>query len=306
MERLYYCYNRFVKKAVYIVAVSGGVDSVVLLHALANGNLAEVTSNPQLIIAHFDHGMREDSSADEAFVRGVAQQYSLAYETERVELGANANEARARQARYDFLRRCSEKYQAQGVITAHHQDDLIETMVINLLRGTGWRGLVPMEQSTILRPLLGVAKAELLNYAKKYRLEWRDDSTNTDESYVRNYVRLQLLPAMQAKDPHARKKFLKIYHDIYQLKQEIAMELQKITTNHQIPRHQLVMWPPEVAREVIYTRLVELDTDWHPTKQHVSRVLHFAKTGRISKELILSGRLTVISQKHSLLFQKHG
>lgn len=338
---------------VYIVAVSGGVDSVVLLDALMNpdrrpkiedrGLLRSSVLDPQsqLVVAHFDHGIRADSASDEAFVRGVAGQYGLPYETERAELGAGVSEAAARQARYDFLRHICKKYDAQ-LITAHHQDDVIETMLINLIRGTGWRGLTPMAASNhkpeivnakqtlnsnnqnpkhsqlpapssqILRPLLGFSKQEILAYAQKHNLKWREDSTNTNTNYLRNYLRLRLIPEMVEKDPTALRKLLTINHNASRLKKEIATELQKIITTHhllptahRIPRYQLVMAPPLVAREVVYQALTQLDPGWHPTQQQITRALHFARTGRIGKELVISGQLKAVAQKHMIEFKKY-
>lgn len=319
----------------YIVAVSGGVDSVVLLDALMNPDRrletedrgllrsAVFDSRSQLVVAHFDHGIRADSASDEVFVRGMAEQYGLPYETERAELGADASEAAARQARYNFLRHICKKYDGQ-LITAHHQDDVIETMLINLIRGTGWRGLTPMAASNpkhsqlpapssqVLRPLLDVSKQEILAYAQKHNLKWREDSTNSDTNYLRNYLRLRLIPDMVKKDPMALRKLLAINKNATRLKNDIATELQKITTTHHlpptthhIPRYQLVMAPPPVAGEVVYQALTQLDPGWHPTQQQITRALHFAKTGRIGKELVISGQLKAVAQKQAIEFKKY-
>ena len=168
----------------YVVAVSGGVDSVVLLDLLAKKPELE------LIVAHFDHGIREDSRQDESFVAGLAKKYGLKYESRREELGADTSEAWARTRRYNFLWSISDKYQAR-LITAHHADDVIETIAINLTRGTGWRGLAVLD-SEIVRPLTGLTKAEILNYAKKNSLIWHEDSTNQSDKYLRNRIREKL------------------------------------------------------------------------------------------------------------------
>ena len=168
----------------YVVAVSGGVDSVVLLDLLAKKPELE------LIVAHFDHGIREDSRQDELFVAELAKKYGLKYESRREELGVDTSEAWARARRYNFLRSISDKYQAR-LITAHHADDVIETIAINLTRGTGWRGLAVLD-SEIVRPLTGLTKAEILNYAKKNSLIWHEDSTNQSDKYLRNRIREKL------------------------------------------------------------------------------------------------------------------
>lgn len=171
----------------YIVAVSGGVDSVVLLDILAN------QSGANFVVAHFDHGIRDDSGKDAEFVKNLADKYCMRYEVKRVELGARASEAEAREARYMFLRHVKQKYNAMSIITAHHQDDLIETALLNTLRGTKRKGLVSLKnRPDIFRPLLETAKQDILRYAEEHNLEWREDSTNTDLKYARNKIRSQI------------------------------------------------------------------------------------------------------------------
>lgn len=342
----------------YVVAVSGGVDSMVILDMLVQNdrrleigdwrflrspvptNHDQRITNHELIVAHFDHGIRNDSSSDEAFVRGVAGEYGLAYESERAELGPDASEETAREARYKFLRRCCNKYNAV-LITAHHQDDVVETMLINLIRGTHWRGLAPManlnskseirnpkqirnpkdqnsdikhQTSNIehrtLRPLLNTPKADILKYAKKHNLTWREDSTNADTKYLRNYIRLELLPKMLKKDPQAKQKLLAINQNLITLKKQIATESQSRfpvlspqSSVPSLPRYDLTMLPHSVAQDLIYQILTTLDPAWHPNSQQLKRVLHFAKTAWPGKTLEVGKRLRVESKKTSLQFK---
>lgn len=167
----------------FVVAVSGGVDSVVLLDMMRR--LPET----RLVVAHFDHGIRDDSKVDAEFVGRLARQYGLEYHTKREELGRSASEELARTRRYKFLRELAKSYDAK-IVTAHHADDMVESVAINLLRGTGWRGLAVMG-SDVLRPLSDKTKAELLDYALKHNLEWHEDSTNASDAYLRNRVRRQ-------------------------------------------------------------------------------------------------------------------
>src|SRR5690606_32014455 len=116
----------------HVLAMSGGVDSVVLLHQYWQEQGSE-----GLVVAHFDHGIRTDSSADARFVEALAASYGIKFESRREELGSSASEAWARERRYHFLREVADSHQAV-LVTAHHGDDLIETIAINLSRGTGW------------------------------------------------------------------------------------------------------------------------------------------------------------------------
>ncbi len=193
------------KKTTFIIAVSGGVDSVVLLHKI----VSKIKNSPALtpdkypikyVVAHFDHGIRKDSKQDAQFVKKLAVTNRLICEIGEGKLGVGVSEAVAREARYNFLRSVKDKYGAEKIITAHHQDDVLETMIINIIRGTGTHGLIPMSrQSDILRPLINQTKQSLLEYAKFKKLQWREDSTNKDEKYLRNYLRLQIMPKIAPK-----------------------------------------------------------------------------------------------------------
>ncbi|MEO8785000.1 MAG: tRNA lysidine(34) synthetase TilS, partial [Candidatus Saccharimonadales bacterium] len=177
-----------IKPGRYILAVSGGVDSVVLLDLLAD------LPGLKLTVAHFDHGIRTDSKNDRIFVQSLAAAHNLPFVYDRAELGPGASEALARQARYQFLHKVRQLAEAQAVITAHHADDRLETAIINILRGTGRRGLSSLKSGAlIVRPLLHTDKKQLVAYARDQNLRWHEDSTNQDDSYLRNYVRHNLL-----------------------------------------------------------------------------------------------------------------
>ncbi|MEK7594341.1 MAG: tRNA lysidine(34) synthetase TilS [Patescibacteria group bacterium] len=177
----------------YVVAVSGGVDSMALLDMLHQESLQN--RNWKLVVAHLDHGIRSDSEEDLRLVESVARGHGLPFVAHSVSLGAGASEASARKARYDFLNSVVVASGAQGVITAHHQDDVLETAIINMLRGSGRKGLTSLSsRPDVVRPLLNVPKSELVEYAMSRNLDWREDSTNSDDTYLRNYVRLRLLP----------------------------------------------------------------------------------------------------------------
>jgi tRNA(Ile)-lysidine synthase len=196
----------------YILAVSGGVDSMALLDLLAkqaksskpkaqsqkqDGPSYRLSANGlQLVVAHFNHNIRPDAGEDEKLVQTAAAAYGLAYESETGELVSVSEEA-ARDARYGFLRRVQTKHKAKAVITAHHQDDLIETALLNLIRGSGRLGLSAITANkTILRPLLNTPKADLRDYASQHSLMWREDTTNNNTDYLRNYLRINILAGL--------------------------------------------------------------------------------------------------------------
>lgn len=235
------------KPGTYVLAVSGGVDSVVLLHAL------QEQPDLRLVVAHYDHGIRDDAVDDRHFVAELTALYGLPFVYDEGHLGAGASEQTARQARYTFLHLVRQASGAAALITAHHQDDVLETAIINMLRGTGRKGLTALHSTpTLQRPLLGVPKTSILAYAHKHNLKWHEDSTNQDDTLLRNYVRHRLLPAFSEAD---RAQLLALISD----SQHINQELDALLVNHlhlqgksgHLDRQTFQQLPHAVARELM-------------------------------------------------------
>ncbi len=265
----------------YVVAVSGGVDSVVLLDTLAKSasqNRDNQFPEAKLVVAHFDHGIRPDSAGDAKFVRALAKKYGLPYETKREELGAGASEELARDRRYAFLREVAKKHDAK-IMTAHHGDDVVETIAINLKRGTGWRGLAVLDSSDIARPLLQVPKQKLLDYAKKHMLRWHEDSTNADTSYLRNDLRQKLA----AVDDGETAQLLKLYRtrQLF-LRKEIDTETDRLVGASPYRRSLFIMTPGRAASELLRAVFIK-EYGWAPTRPQRERALLAIKTLQAGK-----------------------
>lgn len=268
----------------YIVAVSGGVDSVVLLHMLAVGSLFE--NKTRLIVSHIDHGIRPDSDQDEQLVRSLAGQYELEYETTQLHLPESVSEDEARHKRYQWLDGLCRRYRADAVVTAHHQDDVLETICINLLRGTGWRGLASLRSRPGRhRPLLAYTKAKIIQHALEHQLDWREDSTNHDIHYARNYVRHCLLPRLNSSQ---RQQLLSLNARQLQLRNEIEREatrcIRPMKGKRGLRRHHLIMSGSDVQAELVRTWTGEsyLSSDDH-------RLRRFVCTARTRDRCTISG-----------------
>jgi tRNA(Ile)-lysidine synthase len=172
----------------YLLAISGGVDSMVLLDLLSK------QKDLTLVIAHFDHGIRTESQTDRLLVEKAAEQYGLPFVYSEGHLDNNVSESIARDARYSFLFTEMKKQKAKAIVTAHHKGDKLETAVLNLLRGTGRKGLTSLRSSDIIkRPMLSISKDEIYNYARQNKITWHEDLTNQDTKYKRNFVRKEVL-----------------------------------------------------------------------------------------------------------------
>jgi tRNA(Ile)-lysidine synthetase-like protein len=283
----------------YVVAVSGGVDSMALLDVLRQ------QPGLKLIVAHLDHGIRDDSHLDRKLVQERAAQYGLPFVHHQAKLGPNASEAAARRARYGFLHTVRSASGAKAIITAHHQDDLLETAIHNLLRGTGRRGLTSLKNTdVVIRPLLHVTKPELQLHAKVQNLPWREDSTNVDTRYKRNYIRQHILPRL---DHEQRAQLLKIIHHMHELNDEIEARL--INQLHvrldkdQLDRKWFIQLPHTVAREVIHAwlrrhKIKNID------KKTLERLVVAAKTFPLGSRTDVDGQHVLWMQK-DVLFLKH-
>jgi tRNA(ile)-lysidine synthetase len=170
-----------------ILAVSGGVDSMVLLERFFRDEPENI------VVAHFNHGTRTSADLDEQFVSSRCEELKVPFETMKIMLGEGVSEELARQKRYDFLYHVANKYGGE-IYTAHHLDDLIESIAINLIRGTGWRGLTPFSDNRIHRPFIemGFYKTDILRFAAENKVLFREDPTNATDDYLRNRVRLKL------------------------------------------------------------------------------------------------------------------
>jgi tRNA(Ile)-lysidine synthetase-like protein len=264
-----------VKPGKYVVAVSGGVDSVVLLHLL------EHFPDVRLIVAHFDHGIRDDSAEDRRLVQSLARERNLPFVYHQGLLKPGVSEDAARRVRYEFLHHVRKASGAEAVITAHHQDDLLETAIMNMLRGTGRRGLSSLRSTDIVRrPLLGVPKDKLLRYAEREGLKWREDSTNADERYTRNYIRKHVLPRFAESD---REALLAITRRVAELNDEIDrqaanyLHLQPARTA--LDRRSFIMLPHAVAREIMAEWLLQ-NTNAEISKRMLERLVGASKVGR--------------------------
>jgi tRNA(Ile)-lysidine synthase len=201
-----------------LVAVSGGADSVALVRGLHE---LRVTGEGRLILAHYNHCVRgEESDADQRFVEDFARELGCEFVTESapspaLSLAASPalpSEAALRDLRYDFLKRAANQTGARYVATAHTADDQVETVLFNILRGTGLAGLAGIprvreftEAASLVRPLLEVTRMEVLDYLLQSRAPFREDSSNASEAYTRNKIRRQLLPLLEREfNPHVR------------------------------------------------------------------------------------------------------
>ena len=197
----------------FIAAVSGGIDSVVLCELCKQSRI-------QFSIAHCNFQLRgEESERDEKFVREIAEKYGVEVFVKKFDTEAYANAKKfsiqeaARDLRYQWFIQLKKEKGFSFTLLAHHADDNIETLLMNFFRGTGLQGLTAMPEENrgekfILRPLLGVRRKEIIEFAKQNQLSWVEDSSNASSKYTRNFFRNELLPAIKKSYPQVEENLL--------------------------------------------------------------------------------------------------
>ena len=201
-----------------ILAFSGGADSRYLLEKFLENIDSGVTKKEQVIIAHFNHHMREDeedakmgkseATRDAEFSEEISGKFGLRFELGHwnhlnPENSIKISENSARNARYDFLEKIRQKYSAKYIVTAHHQDDQAETIFLQFLRGGGVNALTGMrkisEERNVYRPLLEISKQKILKFLKEKKIEFVEDSSNAESVFTRNFLRNDIFPLLEKK-----------------------------------------------------------------------------------------------------------
>jgi tRNA(Ile)-lysidine synthase len=257
-----------------IVAVSGGADSVALLRGLID---LRAGFSLELVVAHYHHRLRgDDADADAAWVEHFALSHDLPFvlghASTATDPHASGIEARARRQRYAFLKQTAKEHAASVVMTGHTADDLVETVLHHLFRGTGVAGLrgIPRERSLgdglrLLRPLLSVKRQDVEAYLAALGQAFRTDSTNADTHYRRNWWRHRLLPEIRQKYPHATSALVRLSQQSAELSAALAdwayrlldaAVLDVTPDTVRLKRSALIGFPRHVQREV-FVRLWE-------------------------------------------------
>lgn len=227
-----------------IIGLSGGPDSVYLLHKLVELRESQGLS---LIAAHLDHEWRESSKDDVIFCEKLCNQLNVPFVTKKASQLTNSFEANGsqeqlgRNMRRFFLEQVRQEYNAYAIALAHHQDDQLETFFINLIRGTTITGLCGMksQEGFFIRPLLKHSKQEILAYLSKHKVPYQIDPTNESDKYLRNRIRSHVIPGLLACDTRAKNNSLRALENLSATEQflkKITQEtLNKITYAHDNP-----------------------------------------------------------------------
>ncbi len=284
----------FLNKSKLLIAISGGLDSVALTHLCKEAKL-------DISLAHCNFNLRGDESdADEEFVLQLAEDWDLEVFIESFDTEIYAKEHKlstqmaARELRYDWFASLAQQLGFDYILTAHHADDTLETMLINLTRGTGLDGLtgIPEVNFNIVRPLLPFSREAIETYAKAHKLKWREDSSNATNKYVRNQLRHEVIPVLKTINP--------------QLLQNIATTIINLQSSQQIIEDAIVRIQKKavtIDNDVIKLNIKKLQKLSNP-KVYLYELLkdfNFTNWDDVTNLLTAQSGKQVFSETHRLL-----
>lgn len=292
----------------YVLAFSGGADSVAL--TLAAVELHKLNRAYDFVAVHVEHGLRgEESLRDMEFAETFCKGYDLSCVVKRVDVPARIQltgdsvEKAARDLRYRALLDVAVNQGAQKIVTAHHANDQVETMLLHLVRGSGLRGLGAMrkENSLLVRPFLDFTKQELVEYCQVRGATWVEDSSNSDTEFSRNYLRSEVVPLLEKLNPALVQNLCQtaksLQEDEELLEDFAGSVLRKRVDEDVLRTDDWKKLPLAVRKRVIKLWLQKYHVE--PNWTHISNVDRLIITGTSNKELALPG-MTVIYAYHKL------
>jgi len=293
------------RKAKIVLGVSGGPDSVCLLDVLSK---LVLKYDLQLIIAHVNYGLRgADSERDEEFVRTLAKEYKLPFfklspalslpKERGVKKIHSENELRL--IRYDFFERVRAKNNFDAIAVAHNADDQVETFLMRVLRGAGLKGLSAMQYKTgkIIRPFLGITRAEILEYLKKEKINYRTDKTNKASLFFRNKIRNKLIPYLEKNfNPQIKKTIFEAVGSIaedHALIQKLSARAHK--ADQPLSVKKILKLHPALQRRVLFEMISQKKSDKKDIEaSHIAEILKALKSTKGKNQIVTFKGLKVV------------
>ena len=265
-----------------VIGLSGGPDSMVLLYNLIK---YREKNNFNIVCAHVHHNIRKESDEEALFVKNYCDEHNIIFEMIKLNYEGKFTEALGHKLRYDYFESIINKYGAKYLFTAHHGDDLIETILMKIVRGSnlngylGFSSIVKNDNYTLLRPLVTCTKEEILEYAKLNNIPYVTDLSNFDTSYTRNRYRQNILPKLKEEDNKVHLKFLQFSNTLEQydnfVNDIVDNEFNKVVTDNKINVEKIKEYNLIVIERIIYRWLHNIygDSISEINKKHIDSII---------------------------------
>ena len=294
-----------------VVGVSSGPDSMALLDMLKKSNIAKI------VCAHINHNVRKESNEEEKYLSNYCKENNIIFEKLKIEKWNNKNfENEARIKRYEFYERILKKYNSHNLFLAHHGDDLIETVLMKIIRGSNLEGYAGikmyscLENYKIIRPLISFTKKDILEYNKENNIKYYIDSSNTDTTYTRNRIRKNILPILKEENAEVHKKFLKYSNTLeeyYNYVEYLTLEkLKYITKDNVINNDLLKKEHPFMQKNIIFYILSKIynNKDNIIKDKNIIDILKLSKTAKPNMYINLPKDYIAIKEYNKIIIKK--
>lgn len=292
-------------KDTIVLGISGGPDSMVLLHIF---NEIKKELDLFLICAHVNHNLRKESAEEKTFIENYCGKKGIYFEYLKIEeYGEDNFHNEARTIRYNYFNDLVKQYGAKFLVTAHHGDDLMETILMRIVRGSTLKGYSGFERTIdkgsykIIRPLITVTKDEILDYAKNNKIEYRTDQSNFKDVYTRNRYRKYVLPFFKNEDEHVHNKFLKFSETLLEynafIDKQMNNVIKKVVKQNTINLEEFKKIDHILQVKIIYNMLEKIYNDdlIIISDAHVDLIFHLLKSSKNNAEVHLPNN--VIARK---------
>lgn len=297
---------------VVVVGVSGGPDSMALLHLMSRVKKA---LDIEVVCAHVNHNVRSESYDEKIFVENFCMNLGITFDSMVIEEYGDDNfHNEARSKRYNYFASIVKKTGAKYLLTAHHGDDLIETILMRIVRGSTLRGysgfskVVKMDGYTILRPLIEVTKQEILAYNKKHKIAFVLDASNKKDVYTRNRFRKYIVPEFKKEDANVHKKFYKFSQTLLEyndyIDREVKKLIPKVYPQNTLKIEEFLKLDHVIAMKVIYYILESIYQDdlMLITDRHAELIYNLALSKKSNTYIYLPNNLKAIKSYDVLTF----
>ena len=300
-----YIFNNYV-----VIGVSAGPDSMCLL------NILQKKTN-KIIVCHINHNVRKESIEEEEYITKYCKDNNLILEKMTIkDYQENNFENEARKKRYTFYEETLKKYNSNTLLLAHHGDDLIETVLMKIARGSNIEGYAGIKKITniknyqIIRPLLNYTKEDILKYNKENNIKYYIDNSNKNESYTRNRYRIHILPFLKKEDKYIHKKFIKysktlIEYDDY-IKREVQKNIKNIYIKNTILIKELNKLDKFLIKNILYYILNDIYQNKNNiiTEKHIENIISTINNNKPNLKIDLPLEKEIIKEYDKLIIKE--
>lgn len=295
-----------------VVAVSGGPDSMALLHLMSKIKKA---IDIEVICAHVNHNVRIESDSEKVFVETFCKNNNIIFEYMKImDYGDDNFHNEARTKRYNYFGKIVKKYNSKYLLTAHHGDDLIETILMRIVRGSTLRGysgfsrIVKLDGYTVLRPLINVTKEEIFEYNKKNNIEFVQDKSNQKDVYTRNRFRKYIVPEFKKENPNVHNKFYKFSRTLLEyndyIDKQVEKKIKEIYPQNVLNIEKFLKEDRVIGMKIIYYILEHIYQDdlMLITDHHADLIYNLIKSKKPNLSIFLPNNVRVVKSYDIVTF----